>query len=350
MVQFHFLFYASRTLPNTFALTMVLLAYRYWILGQHWKFLCLSGLAILVFRTELSLLLGLMLLGELLSGRLSLYTTVKMCLPAGAAILALTVVVDSFFWQYWLWPEGVVFWYNTILNKSSQWGTSPFLWYFYSALPRACLVALPLGVWGFLREPRIRGMVSSAFLFVLLYSFLPHKELRFIMYTIPIINVSAAAGAASLCMRHRKFQLPIRLLLVSSLIVSLAVSLWFLLVSAANYPGGVAMDTMHKMATKRDIQRGLSVHIDVEPAQTGVSRFTELHSNWRYLKTENLSPDSEELLAFDVLITSVGNEQYYTRTHEVVAIINGFAGFRNMDPFNLLNSLTKPTLVILRRM
>ena len=39
--------------------------------------------------------------------------------------LAITVLVDSYFWQQWpLWPELYVVYLNVILGKSSEWGVS----------------------------------------------------------------------------------------------------------------------------------------------------------------------------------------------------------------------------------
>ena len=129
---------------------------------------------------------------------------------------ALTVTIDSYFWQQWpLWPELYGLYFNVLQGKSSEWGVSceisshytslftsrqvsPFYAYFVVHLPKLLFTSLPLAAIGAIIDHRIRSLLIPSISFVFLLSFLGHKEWRFLVYVIPVFNVAAARGAAYL--------------------------------------------------------------------------------------------------------------------------------------------------------
>ena len=117
----------------------------------------------------------------------------------------MTIAIDSYFWGKRVWPELQVLYFNTVMNKSSEWGTSPYQWYFVNAIPKSITIAIPLILIGLVYRAKhhildkdILIAITPAVIFVGLYSFLPHKELRFIFPALVMLNLGGAMGLAKM--------------------------------------------------------------------------------------------------------------------------------------------------------
>ena len=224
---------------------------------------------------------------------------------AAVASLLLTVLIDSFFWQRVpIWPEWVAFRYNTIEGNASSWGTSPWHFYFTNALPRLMmnpmlllvLVPIAMGLRGTRRFSL--ALLTPSIAFIGIYSLMPHKEWRFIIYTAPVFNAVAAAGASWVWSRRYKsiwFSL-LTLALVGSVLVSVATSLCILAISSLNYPGASALEQLKKISP--ETTKNYTVHLDNLSCQTGVTRFLQHDNlsaygsgiaweNWKYDKSDD---------------------------------------------------------------
>ena len=328
--QFHLLFYISRTLPNSFAFGLVLLGLTYKFQNKDAYGITFLVVATVLFRCDVAILLFSILFYDLILEitKFNIVSfgewfkrTLYIGIIASFGSLLLTVAIDSIFWRRYLWPEGEVFYFNTILNKSSEWGVMPFHWYFTSALPRSLLTSIlfiPLGLidgWSIYKlKQNVINMAATILLFVSLYSFLPHKELRFIFYAIPIFNGIASIGISKLYRKIEKNEdnntssttnnnnnlrrFFFVLILFGAFTANLVLTGIFFNASYRNYPGGDSMRWLHLHE-----QPG-SVHIDVASAMTGVSRFLEQNKNgWKYSKDEKLGTVSSNYFKFDYLIT-----------------------------------------------
>lgn len=142
--QFHLPFYISRTLPNTFAASLIWIAISFWLRNSDFISITVLAFAGLVVRCDTILIVIPMGILMVFVERIRIVKAVAVSVVASLSSIAASLAIDSWFWGRWCWPEMEVLLFNTIQNRSGDWGVSPWHWYFTSALPRSLLFAYPL--------------------------------------------------------------------------------------------------------------------------------------------------------------------------------------------------------------
>ncbi|KAF8717749.1 Alg9-like mannosyltransferase family, partial [Rhizoctonia solani] len=203
----------------------------------------------------------------------------------------------------------------------------------------------------------VRELLTPYVAFVLLISGLGHKEWRFVVYVVPIINVAAAIGAKRLLsFPSGPLRVLGRLAMFGLVGCNIAATLLLTAISRTNYPGGHALALINSLPPSSSNSR-TSVWIDNLAAQTGASLFTQAHSppyfnnnnvssslspssnSWTYSKDPN--PVSYDDFTYLVV------EDPSAHPIEKWDFVGSVQGFQKVD-IKRLRVVTKPTLFVLR--
>lgn len=339
--QFHMLYYASRTLPNMIVMPLVNIAISKAITGEFETTITILTVGAVIFRIELALLAGIFALLCVVQRRVYLTKVIAAGVKGLVVGTVATVAVDSFFWQNGtpgtnplaqfgvVFPELQAFIFNVIEGNSSDWGVSPYSQYFLNDLPKLILnpVVLLLIPLGYIKDPsgkrgHLRLLGLTAVLYIALYSLQPHKEWRFIIYTVPIFTILAAVGATNVWEKRKngKLYLFANIVIISTTFFTFILSCFMGSISSFNYPGGFALEAFHDLpeVAKHSFHFGetsqayvdpIMVHMDVATCMTGAIRFGQSEDGTAtgaiiYDKTED--PETLEDLwdEFDYVITA----------------------------------------------
>ena len=253
-----------------------------------------------IARSEITVLCGVVILVDIIlsaSPIRYILSIIPVLIVGGIVSVAATVAVDTNLWSSPSFPELEALLFNVVSGHASAWGVEP--WYYYLlSLPKLLLnpfaliliVSTVVITWRtslfFIDTLRkLRYIVIVPIIYILGFSFLPHKEWRFIIYIIPLLTTAASISAAYIQHHRRKSFLNrlLHTLLILSIPTSLFASLAMGLVSSTNYPGACALDSLHTLSNATTAR----VYLDVPTRMTGATLPLCTRQGWTYTKSEN---------------------------------------------------------------
>ncbi|CCE65757.1 hypothetical protein TPHA_0M01820 [Tetrapisispora phaffii CBS 4417] len=317
--SFHLMFYSSRPLPNfimAFPLTNIVFS---WILlGEYRYAIALCAIVATVFRIEVAALgIGLTLF-SLTFKKITVFNALKFGIIGTLTGITISLVIDSYFWHGYCVPEIDAFIFNVVEGQASKWGVESPLAYFthYLRLIYIPPTILLLCILGYSVAPSpLRITFLTSLFHILALSLQPHKEWRFIVYSLPMITLAGSVAAAYLWENinmNTTFKMGLISLLPLSPIISGTASLIFLFISKLNYPGGNALVQFNEMIVNNNITN-VTVHMCVPAKMTGITLFGELNPDVYgvvYDASEDTQILREKWSSFDYLISAEPEASY----------------------------------------
>jgi hypothetical protein len=194
------IYFAPRALSETASTLPIVLGYAL-VLDEHsGSKKRIAGTSLLGLSVLIRLQNGIFCVGliAILAGRRQWRLAAEaLAVLAGWALLF--GLIDKLTWGGWFHSARVYLDFSLAQQGASRWGEAPFE-YYLTALWTSLggltpLLLAVLAVCGFIRAP---GLFLVAVSFLLLHSFTPHKELRFMMPALPLFCALAALGMDAL--------------------------------------------------------------------------------------------------------------------------------------------------------
>jgi hypothetical protein len=254
----------------------------------------------IVGRSEVAILCGTILFIDFILSPSPIgytLTVLPAILVSATLSTAATMTIDTRLWDCPSFPELEALLFNIRDGHASEWGVEP--WYYYIlSIPKLLLnpFTLPLiaatviltwytSISTLETIRKLRYILLVPIIYITGFSFLPHKEWRFIIYIIPLLTTASSISAAYLH-HHRSKSLLCRLLHIFFLLtipLTFLASLSMTIISSTNYPGAVALEHCHATSNLTTAK----VYLDIPTRMTGATLPLCNHANFTYTKSEN---------------------------------------------------------------
>lgn len=239
LVNWFTLYSCTRTLANNVEWVIVTVALHEYQSLQNTtlkqpvsrKLLLLTGVCGILRPTGLVLLLPMcahLIVQQLRAAtnvRNTLLATLRNCLIVGVFTASVSLLADRHFYGRWTCSQLNFLHFNLLTDVSHNYGLQPWHWYISNALPAMLLtqtVMLIVACWSEWKDVNSRYMIGLLCLVLHAYSWLGHKEFRFIF---PVMPVAMHLIGCSFVRFPGKRKLIVTLLLVTQIPMAFYMSL-----------------------------------------------------------------------------------------------------------------------------